>query len=151
MYAHPFFFFTVGEGVVWARAYGVSRHLPVSKGRACPGEPGSVTPLPLPSHTCLFLLHRDAPSSRLFPTWTGRRGAGVGCGVSVLVCLRLRHWAPLAFSLLTTKASARGWAVYATFLVRTSILLVRYAQLRAPRLLPEPRRAALSPPAYDRV
>ena len=46
----------VGEGVVWARAYGVSRHLhlPASKGRGCPGEPGSVTPLPLPPHTCLF-------------------------------------------------------------------------------------------------
>ena len=57
----------VGEGVVWARAYGVSRHLPASKGRGCPGEPGSVTPLPFLSHTCLYPLLRAAPSSRLSP------------------------------------------------------------------------------------
>ena len=57
----------VGEGVVWARAYGVRRHLPASQGRGCPGEPGSVTPLPFLSHTCLDPLLRAAPSSRLSP------------------------------------------------------------------------------------
>ena len=74
----------VGDGVVVNRAYGVSRHPPASKGRGCPGEPGSVAPLPLPSHTCLSLLHRAAPSSRLFPTYR-RGGARAGvwqvCGV----------------------------------------------------------------------
>ena len=49
-------------------------HLPASKGRGCPGEPGSVTPLPLPSHMCLFPLPRAAPSLVSFPT---RRGGGV--------------------------------------------------------------------------
>ena len=43
-------------------------------------------------------------------THAGRRGVGVGCGVSVRVCLRLRHGTPLAFFLLTTKASAKEFS-----------------------------------------
>ena len=69
----------VGEGVVWYRAYGVSRHLPASQGRGCPGEPGSVTPLPFLFHTCLCPLLRAAPSSRLSPCLGG--AAGCGCEV----------------------------------------------------------------------
>ena len=74
----------VGEGVVWARAYGVSRHLPASKGRGCPGEPGSVTPLPSPSIRVFIpsfgLLH---PLVSLLP------GRGGGVRMWGAVCMRL--------------------------------------------------------------
>ena len=97
----------VGEGVVWYRVYGVSRHLPASKGRGCPGEPGSVMPLPLLFHTCLYPLLRAAPFSRLSPCLGGAVGCGRG-GRCECACLSATvTWDPSRLFLLTTKASAK--------------------------------------------
>ena len=77
-----------GDGGMGGRRGGYSKqgvmgpvvHLPASKGRGCPGKPGSVTPLPLPSRTfCSLSFPRAAPSFRLFPAQAGRRACG--CGV----------------------------------------------------------------------